>query len=293
MAQTDALGSTLGLFNTLSQMFLGSGKQKSTETSSISPGASAALSQIFANAFGNANDPSKTAGTIADLIHKSTVAFAPVLGAQNASGLYNSNTVGLLANEAQQNLGNASSKAVLDYQTAQDQIAARAAGDLASGSRTTTRTAATAPVINPAVTGVLAAGALGLKAYNNRAAISKFLGIDDGSSASDTVTSAATDAIGAGGPSYGDAINAFAGADLGGFGSPGGVVSDIAGGSGDGAGPLDIANFLGDNSFSFPDISSVGSDTASSLGLDSIGQGISTAANDVGDFFTGIFNSIF
>lgn len=156
----DTLGSAAHLISTLAPLFLGSGK--TTTTSSSSPAATSNNQAIFNQALGNSNDTSATDAIVQNIMNKAAIAFAPVVGQQNTAGLYNTSTLQLLAGQASGEATAQSAQAVLNYKTSQEQIAAQAANSIANSNRTTT--SQTAPVVDPTLSILGAAGSLGLSA---------------------------------------------------------------------------------------------------------------------------------
>lgn len=161
----NTLGNITDLVSKLAPLFLGTGKTTTTSTSTSSPGALAANQQLYTNAIANANNPSATDATVANILNKSAVDFAPVIGEQNAAGLYNSSTLSMLSAQAQGQAVAQSAQAVLQYQTQQEQIAAQANSAALSATKTTTGTTQTAPTVDPTLSILGAAGSLGLNAF--------------------------------------------------------------------------------------------------------------------------------
>lgn len=141
------------LIGALAPIFLGSGEQKSTTSGGTSttaggtattgktttgntPDILAALLSSITTANANAVDTSKTDAIVANIMKESAIAFAPTIAQSNAAGLYNSSTLSLLSTEAKARAGQTSAKAVLDYQTGQQQIAQQGLSTLASNNKT-------------------------------------------------------------------------------------------------------------------------------------------------------------
>lgn len=138
-----------GLVSTLAPIFLGGGNQttttsggksSTTQNSSTTSGNSPdILSSLVGNvntAISNSQDSSKTDALVADIMRQSAIAFAPTLAASNSAGLYNSSTLNLLSNNAKATATSASTKAVLDYQTGQQQIANQGLATIANNNKT-------------------------------------------------------------------------------------------------------------------------------------------------------------
>lgn len=164
------------LLSTLAPLFLGSGNKTtttsggtstvrdsggtttSTSKSSSDAGTISSLQGVANTAGANAVDTTKTDALVADILRQSAQAFTPVIAQQSSAGLYNSSTLALLSNEARARATSASSKAVLDYQTGQQQIQTNALSNLLGATKSTT-TETTAPattrtVDNPSTTAV-------------------------------------------------------------------------------------------------------------------------------------------
>lgn len=146
------------LLTTLAPLFLGAGNKTATTTtggstattrdsggtttstskSSGDAGAISSLQGVADTAGKNAVDTTKTDTLVADILRQSAQAFAPVIAQQGSSGLYNSSTLSLLSSEARARATSASSKAVLDYQSGQQQIQSNALANLVNATKTTT-----------------------------------------------------------------------------------------------------------------------------------------------------------
>lgn len=185
------LGQLASITSLLAPLILGSGTKKTSETTTPTnnPDLLALLQSITTQANNNANDPAAANATVQDIIRKATLAFAPQLGAEGRSGLYNSSTISQLAKETTADATSAASQAVLGYQTQQRSIAAQGAGTLLNATRSTTtgQQQVTSP---PIPSTLLGAGLLGLQLYSKKDAITKFLGL--GKDATDTAAGAST-----------------------------------------------------------------------------------------------------
>lgn len=177
--QPTGLVNIASLLQTLAPIFLGGGPQTSTtsggttttKASSSVGNAPDILSAILGSvntAASNAQDTTKTDALVANIMAESARAFTPTIAAQNSAGLYNSSTLSLLSGDARARATAASSKAVLDYQTGQQQIAQQGLSTVAANNKSTTTEQATAtptsstiklqaPAINP-ITSLLTLG---------------------------------------------------------------------------------------------------------------------------------------
>jgi len=115
-----------------------------------SPLAIAALLAQLQQAQNNAANPSAVDPIVQNIMRQATLAFTPVLAKEAASGLYNTSTRGLLAQEAANNATASASSAVLQYVTGQQSLANQAAQALAAATRTTDTTGNTANTSNTA-----------------------------------------------------------------------------------------------------------------------------------------------
>jgi hypothetical protein len=162
--QPTGLVNLASLVSSLAPIFLGSGKQTATTTTggrsetgstttttgggsttsatTTSPDILSALMGNVNTALSNASDPTKTTDLVNNIMRQAAISFAPTLGQLPASGLYNSSTINLLQNNAMANATAASTKAVLDYQTNQQQIATQGLNTLANTTKNTTTTTA-------------------------------------------------------------------------------------------------------------------------------------------------------
>lgn len=111
-----------------------------TTTPNVPPEILMALLGRIADANKNANNPSAVQDVVNNIIRTNLQAFAPTLGDQAASGLYNGSTVKLLAGEAAARSSAQTSKTVLDYKNEQQTLAANLTANLASLLRSTTST---------------------------------------------------------------------------------------------------------------------------------------------------------
>lgn len=191
------IGDIAKLIPALQSLFLGSGKTTGTsgattagggtltqgQASTIDPTVMQSLLTQMSTAFGNSQDYSKLQPIIDSILQQSKEAFAPQLGAANASGLYNSSTLGNLAAIQQRNAANLIFQSLTKYGTDQQGIAAQVGGTLANATKSVATNQATTdskkvdstdikntqPVINlggnnlPLTLGIGAAG-LGAKA---------------------------------------------------------------------------------------------------------------------------------
>jgi hypothetical protein len=164
---TSALGGYGSLISALSPIFLGSGQ--TTQNTTSSPQAIAAIIQSISGANSNINNPSATNAIVNNIATTNAEAFLPTAVAQNSSGLYNSSTLSLLSSEAQARSTAQASQAVLNYQTSQQQIAQQ--GATALGNLTKTTTQQTAPSVPGSsllqLGGGLAASFIANKALNS------------------------------------------------------------------------------------------------------------------------------
>lgn len=151
-------------------LFLGSGKQ--TSTTNADPNAIAALTGISQNALSRANDKTATDDLVSSIIRKNAIAFAPISAMQKSAGMYNSVTLRQLSNEAQANSTADASKAVLDYQTNNLQLAANANAALLNASKTTTTQ--TPSMLPPGLGLALGGGLLGYSLYKKKDDIKDF-----------------------------------------------------------------------------------------------------------------------
>lgn len=154
----NTLGNVSQLISQLAPIFLGSGK--ATSTTNASPGAIASNQQIMQQALANSNNPDATNAIVQNIMNKAAVNFAPVIGQQNAAGMYNSSTLSMLSAQASGEATAQSAQAVLNYQTQQQQIAAAASAAGLNASKTTV--SQTAPAVDPTLSILSAVGSLGL-----------------------------------------------------------------------------------------------------------------------------------
>jgi hypothetical protein len=164
-------------------LLFGSPKQTKTSSvtqqASIDPLARESLMNIINTSVSRANNPQEANAVVQDILRRASTAFAPVMGESNRTGLYNSQTLNLLRDQAVADATGAGAKAVLDFQTQNQQIAANAAGTLAQTTRSvnsqSTENGKTAPGIDPAVSlGI--GGAIAAKTiWNNRGEIEDFI----------------------------------------------------------------------------------------------------------------------
>lgn len=225
---TSPISDLTDVFSKLLPIFAGSGKTTTTENSS---GASINDEQNVVNqAMANSNNPAMTDTLVQNIMTQAAQSFAPVVAQQNAGGMYNTSTLQLLKNDAMARATAQSSKAVLDYNTSQQQIADAASGRLLQASKVGTK--ATAPGLDPNITAALGAAGLASKGYS----VAKGTGLLD----------SAKNALGLGNP---EANLAAAPADVMGSNEtdqamidaadqmgPGGAASDTGGGIGTGFG---------------------------------------------------------
>lgn len=190
MADTGlGIGGIASLLATAAPLIFGQGPKKGvstttgTTTPTNDPALIALLKSLVDQSTANANDPSKTADMVTDIIRKAQVAFTPTLGSAGRSGLYNSSTVQQLANESVGNATAAASQAVLTYKTQQQQLAQSGASALvnATAGKTTTgttnETVTSAPGIPSGVSSMLGIGLAGLQAYSSRDKLLKLVGL--------------------------------------------------------------------------------------------------------------------
>lgn len=125
--------------NTGTSTSTSTGTTASTGTSTTASDAgSIALSKgVAAQALSNSEDATKTTGLVDNIIKQAAIAFAPTRVATNNSGSYNSTSTEMLADNARALATGQAAGAVLNYQTAQQQIANSAAGDLLNATKTT------------------------------------------------------------------------------------------------------------------------------------------------------------
>lgn len=292
------LGQLASITSLLAPLILGSGTKKTSETTTPAnnPDLLALLQSITTQANNNANDPAAANATVQDIIRKATLAFAPQLGAEGRSGLYNSSTISQLAKETTADATSAASQAVLGYQTQQRSIAAQGAGTLLNATRSTTtgQQQATSP---PIPSTLLGAGLLGLQLYSKKDAITKFLGLGkdatDTAAGSSVVTPAAselsqTNPLFEAGRTASDAAPSVANIVSGGAADTSSLPlpplfvseTDAAAGADAGAGGSSILDTLG------------GGSDAGSGGLGDILDLLTGAGSQVADTVTGLGTSI-
>lgn len=122
----------------------GTSSGKSTTTSDES---SLALSRgIAAQALSNSVDSTQTNDLVSGIIRKAAIGFAPTRVATNNSGSYNNASVGMLSDQAQADAVGTAAGAVLNYKTAQQQIAESVSGQLLGANKVTTDSGATSQV---------------------------------------------------------------------------------------------------------------------------------------------------
>lgn len=153
------------IISALSPIFLGGGKTTGTGTTAgtqttgtvqqtgANPSVIAQLMSMFQQATSNANNPqAATKDTVDNIIKENINAFAPVIGNQASSGLYNGSTLNLLAGEAAARSAQQVASTVLNYQTSQQQIAAATGNDLINATKTLSTTGQTATNQNSGTT---------------------------------------------------------------------------------------------------------------------------------------------
>lgn len=164
----NTIGSVSDIISKLAPLFLGSGKTSGTTTSSTtsSPGALALNQQVTQQALDNSNDPNATNDIVANIMRQAAISFAPIVGQQNSAGMYSTQTLALLAAQAQAAATGQAASAVLNFKTSQEQIAqaGATAGLNATKQTTAGSTTQTAPVVPSALTSALGIGGLGLSA---------------------------------------------------------------------------------------------------------------------------------
>lgn len=310
----NGLVSAADILAKLAPTFIGSGTTTKSETESSTSGLGD-LQSLLTGASNNAANPLATLQPVIDnIMRQAQVAFAPVAGQQNASGMYNSNVLSMLSSMAQGEAVRQSASVVSDYQTSQQKLALSAAGSLAQATKQTTGTAATGPAINPlASLGTIGAGIIGNKVINspfvNRQvdSVGKALGI--GGAAGTPTAALPTDFLTGNGKLFGDAasdtaqtVGDFVSGGSGNFANVG--IPDIASSTpfestgdlfssfGVGGTPGDTAGTLfGDIGLTDVGTAAAGAggsivgDALGSVGdtLGSVGTGISDAASSVTD----------
>lgn len=287
IADTNPLGGIASLINVAAPLFLGSGTKtgSGTTTNKADPALLAILQGIVTQAQTNANDPKATESLVNDIMRKAAVAFTPVIGQSARSGLYNNSLLDQLAREQTANTTAAASKAVLDYKTSQQAIAANGAAQLinATGSRTTTETSGTGAIFGSNGGSILGLGLAGLQAYSQRDKLLKWLGLggDSTTGGADLPLPIPPDFISESGAA---ALNGVPQAEsIGGIPLPPAFIPEsYAGGAeaaSDAGGLLDLASGGG------------GADNVTDIGGIDFGAIIGDAASGIGDFLSGIGNS--
>lgn len=116
-----------------------------TQQRNADPGTLAALLGVAQNATNNSQNPDITNSIVQNIFRQSAEAFAPTIGTSASSGLYGTTTLDMLSNDARARATAQASSAVLNYKTAQDQIASGALSNILSqtGSTTGTNTSTT------------------------------------------------------------------------------------------------------------------------------------------------------
>lgn len=154
-----------GILSKLAPIFLGSGtttnNQTDTTTQDTSPLATAENQAVFATALNNANNPDITDAVTQNILHNAALTFAPVLGEERSSGLYNTTVKQQLASEAQARATAEASQAALNFRTSQEQIASAAAGQLTAATKRSVGTANAAQRTSPVIPGKASASLLG------------------------------------------------------------------------------------------------------------------------------------
>lgn len=112
-------------------------QDQSTSTRTASQAALDAITNSYNTAMGNATNPNKTNDLVSNILQNAAMTFAPTQAVQTGAGLYNGTSLNLLSKYAQGTATGQAAGAVLDYQTAQQQIANTAAGNLANATQTT------------------------------------------------------------------------------------------------------------------------------------------------------------
>lgn len=114
-----------------------SGASTNVTTSDASPAAIAALLAQIQTATQNAANPIAMNPVVAQIMRQAQLGQSPILAKMAGAGLYNSTTAAQMIGELNNNATAASSKAVLDYITNQQQIATSAAANLGQLTRVT------------------------------------------------------------------------------------------------------------------------------------------------------------
>lgn len=188
--QTGGLGDLASAITALMPALLGSGnkKESGTSTSTIDPALMQLLNTMIQQTTVNANDPKVTQDIVNDIITKASQAFAPTLGNAASSGLYNSSAVSLLASRSQADATSAASKAVLDYKTNQQQIAAQLAVNLGNLTKSTSSSTSgkTGSVVPTNISGMIGGALLAKSLWNKKDDLLGFFGAGDGASSGAT-----------------------------------------------------------------------------------------------------------
>lgn len=168
----------------LAPVFLGSGKQTSTQTQTPTVDAAAieGLRKTAATAQANADNDEITDSIVSDIMRRATLSFAPVVGQEKQAGLYSSSTLRQLSEESKANATAAASKAVLDYKTSQSQVAAGANSAIAQVTKggTTTTTGKAAPTVPAGASFAALAALAGTSIFKNKDDILDFFNSSGG-----------------------------------------------------------------------------------------------------------------
>jgi len=310
---TTALG--WGMFGTSVATTAGTTSSTSTSTQSPinDPALIAILKGLVDQSMNNANDPSKTADVVNDIIRKAQIAFTPTLGAEGRSGLYNSSTVSQLASESVANATSAASSAVLAYKTNQQQLAQQGATSLlnatqgktttgtttgtTAGTTTTNETVAQSGAIPTQASSLLGLGLVGAQAFSQRKKLLDLLGLGGDDLPGGGTQASQDELIGGITPpafvSEADAISPAISGTFGGssgalpiFGDEGTLGATSATPFTTGAADLGSTPIVG--------INSTAEDGGLNFGdlLGNLPDTVSQAASGVGDFLSGIGSSI-
>lgn len=272
ISYADALGK-------VSPLLFGSGKTTTdeSETGSVSPGSQAASDALLAQILPQVTGTAATDPVVANILAKAQEAFAPAIGAQTASGLYNSTTLQSLRDQATARATGEASTAVLQHQTQAADIAQRtiAANEAATRTQTGAKTAQTGSILSPQMLASLGTTIFGKSALNYA---KKQLGFDDAADVKDLGNGSISSTVDSSGAAANDV-----GFDA--FGNP--TSGSFSGGGGGGAGGSVADASTGDVGGTVSSDAVASSLSADGVGVDAVGGASSleatTAAADLGD----------
>jgi hypothetical protein len=188
MSGSNGLTGIAQLANILIPSILGSGTTTKnsgpvTTTSTGNADSTNSLMSIIQQALANSTDGGKTAALVNSLFTQAGQNFLPTLGSATSSGMYDSPTLGLLADNARGQAVNQAAGTVLNYQSGQQSIAGSAATNLGNLNNTKVSTSGpstsqTSSIIPSPISAALGLGIAGKALMANKGDILKLFGMD-------------------------------------------------------------------------------------------------------------------